>query len=330
MRLSKTILAIVACVALSPFPTSAQNSSLVRLSFSSGWDALPAIVAIERGFFDQEGLVVSGLAVTSADATITSIIAGSTDIASVPQRTLLLMAAAKLPVKVVGMNGWKTEMELVVPADSENVKLIADLKGKTVALGVASESFPVFIRLLNAAGLRPGDVKILSLEGADLLSVFDSRSADAVFESRYYTSAMVQNGKARVFLSDDEIRNRLGTIGAKPLIANTTFLEQEQDSAQKFLNAWVKALVYIQQDPEDAAHLLQIFFHRQGTTVLTELAETWIGITHYDRYTWSEDAIADAEYNGWGLVEGQILKVIPELDTYIENRFAQEAWDRLQ
>src|SRR3990170_23692 len=78
-----------------------QGSPLVRLSFSSGWDALPAMVAIERGFMAQEGLVVSGLAVASATALIESLVVGSTDFAVVSQRVLLVIAAAKVPVKAV-------------------------------------------------------------------------------------------------------------------------------------------------------------------------------------------------------------------------------------
>ncbi len=60
------------------------------------------------------------------------------------------------------------------------------------------------------------------------------------------------------------------------------------------------------------------------------MARSWVGYTHYDRYTWSENDSVDAEYNGWGLKEGQVLKVAPELDGYIDNRFAEKAWERLQ
>jgi len=323
--------AIIGTVAVLTLQSAAaqQKQTLVRFSFSSGWDALPAIVAIERGFFAQEGLVVSGLAVPSSQAVMESLAAGSTDFAAVPQRTLLIMVAAKAPVKVIAMNGWGTETELVVPKDETGVKSIADLKGKTIALGVGSEAYPVLIRLLNKAKVRPSEVTIKVLSPADLTRAFQNKLADAVIESRHFTTVLVKNGQARVVLSNKDIVEALGLVGAGPLVAQTSLIEKEPATVQKFVNAWIKALTYIDQDRKDAAQLLRIFFHRQGTLVSDELAASWVGMTRYDRYVWSPADVADAEFNGWGLKEGGVLKVLPKLDGVVENRFAQQAVKRL-
>jgi hypothetical protein len=71
--------------------------------------------------------------------------------------------------------------------------------------------------------------------------------------------------------------------------------------------------------------ILQIFFHRQGVSVPDEQARAWVKMTRYDRYLWSDADVSDAEYNGWGLVEGGILKVQPELDHLVDDRFVQRA-----
>lgn len=330
MPFRRSVFLILFIVALLPLRAAADEPGIVRLSFGSGWDALPAVVATERGFFYQEGLVVSGLAISSAEAVLSSVVAGSTDFATIPQRTALVMAAAKLPFRIVGTNGWETQMELVAPANSSNITSVAGLKGKTVAIGVASEAFPVLVRLLNAAGLRPSDVRIVSLDAQALLEVFKTSSADAIFETRYYTATLVQTGQARVVLSNGDIVDTLGVTGTLPLIANSKVIETDAGIVQKFLNAWVKALAYIEQDPDDAARLLQIFFHRQGTTVQPELAKAWVSYRRYAHYTWLPNDIADADYNGWALVEGQILKVQPELKPYIDNRFAEKSAKQIQ
>lgn len=104
----KTVTAIpaVLMIAVLCFAESVQGEEwkLVRFSYSSGWDALPAIVAIERGFFAKEQLVVSGLTATSAEVVANSLVNGSTDVAALPQRTLLALAAIQLPVRIVSMN----------------------------------------------------------------------------------------------------------------------------------------------------------------------------------------------------------------------------------
>jgi ABC-type nitrate/sulfonate/bicarbonate transport system substrate-binding protein len=327
MRSWKVAAAIIGAVATLPLqPAAAQQKlALVRFSFSSGWDALPAIVAIERGFFAQDGLVVSGLAVPSSQAVMESLAAGSTDIAAVPQRTLLVMVAAKASVKVIAMAGWGTQTELVVPKSDTGTKSIADLKGKIIALGVGSEAHPVLIRLLNKAKIRPSEVTIKLLSPAELTRAFQNKLADAVIESRHFTTVLAKNGQARVVLSNAEIVETLGLVGASALVAQKGVVEKEAATVQKFVNAWVRALKYIDQDRTDAARLLQIFFHRQGTLVSDALATSWAGMTRYDRYVWSPADVADAEFNGWGLKEGGILKVLPKLDGYIDNRFAEQA-----
>ncbi len=329
MKSWKQAAIVIGALTLLPVEALAGQWALARLSFSSGWDALPSVVTIERGFFAEEKLVVSGLAVSSAQHVVNSVAAGSTDFAAVPQRTLLAMAALKMPVKVVSMNGWGTEMELVVPKNDTIVKSIADLRNRTIAVGVGSEAYPILIRLLNKAKMRPKDVTIKTLPGADLTRALQSKAAAAVLESRHFTSALVESGQARPVLTHKDIVKALGLIEAGPLIVRQDIIEKEPATVQKFLNAWIKGLKYIEQDPEDAARLLQIFFHRQGAKVSEEMARSWIAMTHYDRFSWSPAEVADAEFNGWGLKEGGALKVIPKLDGYVENRFAQEALKRI-
>ena len=66
MRSWRKVAAIIGTLTFLPVQGLAAEWTLARLSFSSGWDALPAVVAIERGFFIQEKLMVSGLSVSSA------------------------------------------------------------------------------------------------------------------------------------------------------------------------------------------------------------------------------------------------------------------------
>ncbi len=314
-------------------PTKSQTvaeKKLARLTFSSGWDALPALVALERGFFDQEQLVVSGLTVSSPAAVMRSVVSRTTDFASVPQRMFLIMVALKLPINAVTTNGWGRKMELVVRKEDTNTKSIGDLKGKTIAMINGSEVLPVLIRLANKAKLHPTDIKVKYLPAAKLTKAFKEKLADAVFESRHFTSPLIQGGGGRLVFDHQEVVKNLGFIGTSPLITSKAMIEKEPETVQKFVNAWVKALFYIQQDPQDAARLLQIFFHRQGVPVSKKLAASWVGMTRYDRYSWSPADIADAEYNGWGLKEGGVLKVIPKVGGFIENRFALQALKKIE
>lgn len=307
-----------------------QNVSLVRLSYASGWDALPAIVGIERGFFAQQNLLISGVPISNALTVIRSIGVGSSDIAAIPQRVFLTMAGADVEAKLIAVAGWGTELEMVVPAQGGSVNSLADLRGKTIALGVGSDAHPVLIRLLNTARLRPQDVKIVFLEPVDLTSAFEKRMADAVIESKHFTDLLRATNQARTLVGNADIVNTLGLINAKALVARNAMIEQEPQTVQRFVDGWVRAMTYIRQDPQDAARLLTIFFHRQGVVVQPQQAEAWVQTTKYDRFVWGQAEIADAEYNGWGLITGQVLKAVPKLAGFVDNRFAETAVRNLQ
>jgi len=329
MRILRSLALALVVIVAGMTTGSAADVALARLTFSSGWDALPAIVGIERGFFAQEGLVVSGLAITSPEAVINSLATGSTDFAVVPQRVMLVMVAAKAPVKIIAMGGWGTELELVARPDA-GIKSVADLKGKTIATLRGSEALPALIRLLNQAKLKPTDLKIVNMSADDLLKVLADKKADAVFETRHFTGPLIQNKSGVVVFDAASITKAIGWIDAIPLVTGAETVAKDPKLVQKFANGWAKALAYIRQDPQDAGRLLEIFFHRQGVRVTPQMAESWVAMTKYDQIGWSDAAVADAEYNGWALNIGKILKVAPKLKGFVDNRFADAAAKALQ
>lgn len=327
MRLGVFLAAAVICFTAGPGVADAQTKKLeiVRLSYPAGWEALPAIVGIERKLFAREGLVVNGLRSENSLATSGSLIGGSSDFAMVPQRTLLTLAAAKQPFYIVGMNGWGAEMELVVPAKDKTTKSIMDLKGKRLAVGRGSEALPALMRLLNQKKMTLKDIKVLQMRGVQAIRSLRKGQADAVFEVRTLTGAMVQSKQARTVMSNQQVTDAIGRIGATPLLVNAAFAKKYPGTVQRFMNAWVRALAHIRGDPEDAARLLVIYFHRQGTKFPIKTARAWISMVRYTRVVWTKEDVADAEYSGWGLVAGRVLKVQPKLNGYVRNKFAKKA-----
>ena len=317
------------CLALPASAQSGAKKELVRLTYSSGWSALPAIVGIEAGFFDEQNLLISGLSYSDERALIKSVVIGSTDFAAVPQRTLIVAAGSNLPVRAIALNGTGLQIDLIVPAAS-SVAGLPDLKGKTVAIGAGSEAYPLLMRLLNLNGMQPGDIRLRFLSGADLVVAFDKQQADAVIETRHYTSLLLKQGKAKALLPHEEIVRQLGVVGSQALITRAELIKDNPDIVQRFVNGWAKALLFINQQPEAAARFLTIYFHRQGVVVRDEDARAWTSYLNYSRVAWTQNDIADAEFNGWGLVEGKIIKNSPKLQPFVDNRFATTAYAALQ
>jgi ABC-type nitrate/sulfonate/bicarbonate transport system substrate-binding protein len=327
----KSMLAIVLTIFVASAPTHAvaQDWEVVRVSLGGGIDALPAIVAQERGFFLQERLVASVWSTPSEEAVAVSLSAGSSDFAVVPQRTLLLMAAARLPVTVIATSNWDTELALIVPATAD-FKGVEGLRRQRIAIDDGSDTLLLLVRLLNHAEIALSDVAVQSLPAARIAEVFAEGLADAVLAPRYLTQPLVAAEDAIEALDHKELVDLLGIIGAQPVVVRDTLLTDGPETVQRFVNAWIKALIYINQDPDDAAHLLQVFMHRQGVQISVEEALTRLAMTRFDRYDWSTEDAVEAIYMGWAMREVQMIDEVPNFEGYINGRFSEQAWLNLQ
>ena len=163
----------------------------MRVALGGGIDALPAIVAQERGFFVQERLVASVWSITSEEAVGISLSAGTTDFAVVPQRTFLLMAAARLPVSVVATSNWDTQLEMIVPAGVA-FDSVQDLQGKRIIIDDRSDTLPLLVRLLNHSEVSLSNVAVTALPGPRIAEAFAEGQADVVLAPRYLTQPMVE------------------------------------------------------------------------------------------------------------------------------------------
>lgn len=116
---------------------------------------------------------------TSGPPQVEAATAGKIDFAITGNTPPIFGAASNARVKVVAAyDGGGTGDQILVHADSP-IRSIADLRGKSVAVGKGSSAHGHILAQLKRAGLSPSDVKLVFLQPADALSAFTSRQADA-------------------------------------------------------------------------------------------------------------------------------------------------------
>ena len=116
---------------------------------------------------------------TSGPPQIEAATAGKIDFAITGNTPPIFGAAAGAKVKVVSAyNGGGVGDQILVHADSP-ITSIADLRGKSIAVGKGSSAHGHILGQLEKAGLTPADVKLVFLQPADALSAFTQRQADA-------------------------------------------------------------------------------------------------------------------------------------------------------
>jgi sulfonate transport system substrate-binding protein len=116
---------------------------------------------------------------TSGPPQVEAATAGKIDFAITGNTPPIFGAASNAKVKVVSAyDGGGNGDQILVHADSP-IQSIADLRGKSIAVGKGSSANGHILAQLKKAGLSSSDVKLVFLQPADALSAFRQRQADA-------------------------------------------------------------------------------------------------------------------------------------------------------
>jgi sulfonate transport system substrate-binding protein len=187
---------------------------------------------------------------TSGPPQVEAATAGKIDFAITGNTPPIFGAAANAKVKVVSAyeNGGDGD-RILVHADSP-IKTVADLRGKSVAVGKGSSAHGHILAQLKKAGLTPDDVKLVFLQPADALSAFTSRQADAWAIWDPYTAQAEQQVPVRSIAQATGVTNGAG-FG---IASDATLADPKRNTALgDLLVRYAKATRWAQDHPEDWA-----------------------------------------------------------------------------
>jgi len=189
-RLVAVLIAVVAllagCVSRTDNSGAAQAPATVALSELAGvtlqvGDQKGNTEALLRaaGALDNLPYRVVFSTFTSGPPQVEAATAGKIDFAITGNTPPIFGAASNAKVKVVSAyDGGGTGDQILVHADSP-IKTVADLRGKTIAVGKGSSGHGNILGQLDKAGLTTSDVELVFLQPADALSAFTQHQADA-------------------------------------------------------------------------------------------------------------------------------------------------------
>ncbi|WP_018859650.1 ABC transporter substrate-binding protein [Rhizobium sp. 42MFCr.1] len=125
------------------------------------------------------------------------------------------------------------------------IKTIADLKGKKVAIQKATIIHWGLVTALKNAGLSEKDITIVDLKNADQLAAIAAKSVDAVFGADFLLP-LEDKGVAKIFYKSSEAGASGDGFGA--FLVTDKFRKAYPEATQKVVTGFVKAAQWLADD----------------------------------------------------------------------------------
>jgi NitT/TauT family transport system substrate-binding protein len=237
---------LAACVPAPAVPTPTRAPLALRVGIVPVTAGSPIIVPAEEGQFAAHSLNVSLEPSADASQAMISAATGQFDIAYSAMSPAVLNAfnrGSALKIIAAGAAqppGHGDNSPLVVRAqliDSGNVKTVADLKGRRVAISVRGPAEYALAKALATGGLTSNDVDVQVMPAPDMVAALTTGAIDAGLLLQPAGAQAVAKGVGKILVDD---YNQLGQGGI--VAANSAFLNQHSDAVTSFLEVYVQAI----------------------------------------------------------------------------------------
>ncbi len=273
----------------------------------------PEYVALEKGFFKEEGLNVELTTTWGGDKTMTTLLSNGADVALVGSETSIYVYAQGSNDPVINFAQLtQTDGTFLVSREKIDNFNWDMLKGTTF-LGQRKGGMPQMVGefVLKKHGIDPkADLTLIqNVDFANIANAFASGTGDFVQLFEPTASIFEKEGKGHIVAS---FGTESGHVPYTTFMAKESYMKENNDTIEKFTRAIKKAQEWVAENsPEDIAKAIQPFFKD------TELETI---ITVVDRYksqgSYATDPILDEEE--WNNLQA-IMKEAGELPKEVDH-----------
>ena len=235
------------------------DESLRELDVVLDWypNALHAFmyVAIEKGYYAEEGLQVNIRFPSNANDAISLVAAGRADVGLYYQQDVIQARANQaVPVKSIAAV-VQAPLNIVLSLAEKNITSPSDLVGKTIGYAGTELSEALIRSIMEAAGADYSDVTMIDV-GFDLMSSMTTGNVDATIGClvNHEVPQMEEEGFSVNWFDLDDYG--VPTYYEGVFLANDKMIEAEPEVLAAFLRASAKGFADMKADPEEALSIL--------------------------------------------------------------------------
>ncbi|MFD1040174.1 ABC transporter substrate-binding protein [Virgibacillus byunsanensis] len=286
-----TVISCVFLIFLSACNSNEQSSIKIAEVTRSLFYA-PQYVAIEKGFFGDEGLDVELTTTWGGDKTMTALLSDGADVALVGSETSIYVYAQDSRDYAINFAQLtQTDGTFLVSKEPQPDFKWEDLKGSTF-LGQRKGGMPQMVGefVLKNHNIDPhADLNLLqNVDFANIPGAFVSGDADYVQLFEPTASTFEKEGSGHIVASFGE---ESGHVPYTVFMTKQSFIDKNEEEVMKFTKAIYKAQQWVQEhSAEEIAKVIQPYFED------TELDMLAASIDRYkDQGSFATDPILDEE-----------------------------------
>lgn len=212
-------------------------------------------VAIEKGYYAEEGLQVNIRFPSNANDAISLVAAGRADVGLYYQQDVIQARANQgVPVKSIGAV-VQGPLNIVLSLAEKDITSPSDLVGKTIGYAGTELSEALIRSIMEAAGADYSDVTMIDV-GFDLMSSMTTGNVDATIGClvNHEVPQMEEEGFSVNWFDLDDYG--VPTYYEGVFLANDKMIENEPEVLAAFLRASARGFADMMANPEEALAIL--------------------------------------------------------------------------
>ena len=288
-----TVLAVTSLLACSKEETKEPEMTKVVLSeVAHSIFYAPMYVAIEEGYFAEEGIDLELVTAFGADKVMTAVLSGEADIGFMGSESSIYTYNEGAKDYVVNFAQLTQRAGNFLVAREEITGFTwEDLKGTNV-LGGRKGGMPqmVFEYILKQNNIDPdADLEInQNIDFGSTAAAFSEGQGDYTVEFEPHATSLEEAGKGYVVASLGEDS---GYVPYTAFSAKGSYIEENPKIIQSFTNALQKGMDYVQaHSPEEIAEIIAPQFAETDVQTITTIVKRY-----YDQDTWKSDLVFEKE-----------------------------------
>ncbi|MBO5352887.1 MAG: ABC transporter substrate-binding protein [Lachnospiraceae bacterium] len=286
------LIAIMLCTMLAGCSKESRLTKIQLTEVAHSIFYAPMYVAIEEGYFEDEGIELTLVNGLGADKTMTAVLSGEAEIGFMGSEASIYVYNEGAEDYVVNFAQLTQRAgNFLVSREAEEDFKMTDLKGKTV-LGGRKGGMPqmVFEYILKKYGMDPEkDLTIIqNIDFGMTAQAFAGGSGEYTVEFEPSATALEQEGAGYVVSS---LGIESGYVPYTAFSAKKSFVEKNPEVIQGFVNALQKGMDYVNtHTPEEIAEVIQPQFAETDKETLVTIVTRY-----YNQDSWKENLVFTEE-----------------------------------